>query len=73
MRKSNDGFNLDDHNLLIEINVRLSDVIRELKEMKDNFAVKQADHELRIRRIEQLGAMAIGALALAQIVLKFLV
>ena len=65
--------NEKDHDLLVEINVRMAEVVRELKEMKDNFAVKQTDHELRIRRIEQFGAMAIGALALAQVILKFLV
>lgn len=42
-----------DHDLLIEINTVLKQVVRDIQDLKDGTSVKIADHEKRIEAIER--------------------
>ena len=42
-----------DHDLLIEINTILKQVVRDIQDLKDGTSVKIADHEKRIESIER--------------------
>lgn len=51
---------MNDHDILITMHEQLKNVRADIKEMKEGTAAKLTDHELRIRRVEQWGAIAIG-------------
>lgn len=66
----------------IKLETKLDRALEDIKGMTNNFAsqaelltVKKdlSDHELRIRRLEVWGFMAIGAFALLEFALKFLI
>ncbi len=85
-----------DHDVLVEVNVKLERVISDIADLKDNTAnrvdtlekekidideynrrIKQTDglhedHEIRLRRIEKWGLMALGALAIIQFLLAYI-
>lgn len=62
-----------------QINVMLAQLEAKKLDIKDGIEwrkdseVRSSDHENRLRRLENWGAMAAGALALLQLALKFLV
>lgn len=49
-----------DHDLLIRVDENVKNLIIEIKDMKDGTTVKLTDHELRLRRLETWGAIAVG-------------
>jgi len=62
------NFNQPDRDLLIELKTEVRALRSDIKELKDVTTDKSTDHEIRIRRLEQWGAMAIGALTLVQFI-----
>lgn len=57
-----------DHDLLIQLHEQIKQVRSDIKDLNDTTAAKVLDHELRLRRLELWGAMAIGGLTLIQFV-----
>jgi hypothetical protein len=55
-----------DHDLLIKLGEQIKQVRIDIKELSENTSAKVLDHELRLRRLELWGAMAIGGLSLIQ-------
>lgn len=49
-----------DHDLLIRVDANLQNLINDMKLMSKAYEDKQADHELRIHRVELWGGIAIG-------------
>jgi hypothetical protein len=84
MKMSNMGqMPMQDHDLLIEVNTKLDRVILDVKELNNNTNQRVTDlehhkadrteiedHEVRLRRLERYGAMAIGGMTLLQIGLQ---
>lgn len=62
-----------DHDLLIELRTEVRGMRGDIKDLSDNSTLKIADHEVRLRRVEQWGAIAIGGLAVLEIVFKFFI
>lgn len=52
--------NMTDHDLLVTLHEQVKGVREDLKEMKDGIALQLTDHELRIRRLELYGGIAVG-------------
>lgn len=50
----------DDHDLLVAMSEQIKQVRVDIQDLKDGTSTKIADHELRLRRLELWGAMAIG-------------
>ena len=63
---------ITDHDLLIQLGEQIKQVRIDIKDLGDGTATKVADHETRLRRLEMWGFMAIGALALIQLVIGYL-
>lgn len=61
-----------DHDLLIRVDENVKNLIIEIKDMRDGTSAQLTDHELRLRRLEQWGFMALGALLILELALKFL-
>lgn len=49
-----------DHDLLIRVDENVKNLIIEIKDMREGISVKLTDHELRLRRLELWGGIAIG-------------
>ena len=67
-RRSNDR----DHDLLIEIKNQLGNLVKTTIEKNYEYEKKYDDHEERIRFIEKSMWIGFGAIAILQVVLKFL-
>lgn len=52
--------NLTDHDLLVTLHEQIKGVREDIKEIKDGTSEKLSDHEMRLRRIELWGGIAIG-------------
>ena len=63
---------MTDHDLLVTMHEQIKNLRKEVGEMKDGTSVKIADHEVRIRRLELWGGMAVGALYLFEAYLKYI-
>ena len=66
-------FKREDRDLLIELKTNMGNLLSEIKSMKEDGITVQKDHELRIRKLESWGAMAIGALFILELALRFLI
>lgn len=62
-----------DHDLVIRIDENVKSLIAEIKDMKDGTSEQLKDHEVRIRKLEVWGAMAIGGAYAISFLLKFLI
>ena len=51
---------MNDHDLLVTMHEQMKGIKNDIKDMKDGTATKLSDHEIRIRRLELWGAIAIG-------------
>lgn len=51
-----------DHDLLVTMHEQLKQVRIDISNLSDNTSAKILDHELRLRRLESWGAIAIGLL-----------
>ncbi len=63
---------LDDHDVLLQLNERSRLMFDKVDGLVENVQAKQADHESRIRRLERMVAIGLGALAALDIVLRFI-
>lgn len=61
-----------DHDLLIALHEQVKQVRVDIADIKEGTTAKILDHEIRIRRLEQWGAIAIGALTAAQFYFNYL-
>jgi hypothetical protein len=57
-----------DHDLLVQLHEQMKQVRLDIRDLNDSTSTKVLDHEMRLRRLELWGAMAIGALTLIQFV-----
>ena len=64
-------FSRSDRDMLVTLHAEMKGLRADVAEMKNGVQVKLADHEMRIRRVEWWGALAIGALTLAQFILPY--
>jgi len=62
-----DTQNTSDHDLLIELRTEMRGMRDDIKKMNDGTVQTLADHEIRIRKIEKWVWLAIGGLAVIQI------
>ncbi len=51
---------MDDHDLLVTMHEQIKGIKTDIKELKDGTSVKIGDHELRLRRLELWGGIAVG-------------
>ena len=51
---------MSDHDLLVTMHEQIKGVKEQIKELKDGTATKITDHEVRLRRLEMWGGVAIG-------------
>ncbi len=59
-----------DHDLLTKLDVKVDALKEDIRILNDGTSSKISDHELRIRLLEKYVWLAIGMLAVLQIVLK---
>lgn len=52
--------NEQDHDLLVGLHVEVKQIRTDIKDLKDGTSNKILDHELRLRRLELWGAIALG-------------
>lgn len=62
---------MNDHDLLVTLHEQIKQVRVDIQDLKDNTAGKVLDHELRLRRVELWGAIAIGAMYAIQFYFNF--
>lgn len=55
-----DVTNMNDHDLLVTMHEQIKGIKNDIKDLKEGHNEKLLDHELRIRRLELWGAIAIG-------------
>lgn len=67
---------MDDHDLIITIHEQIKNVRSDIKEMKDGTALQLADHENRLRRLEEKmtkvltwGAVGLIAIGIIQFII----
>ena len=63
--------NTSDHDLLTRLDEKVDSIILQIKDINDGIGVKLNDHENRLRNLERYVWLAIGALAVLEIVMKF--
>ena len=63
---------LDDHDLLVEMRTNQANLLGEVRSMRTDNAVTEADHERRIRAVEAKVMYGMGAIAVLVVVLKFI-
>lgn len=51
---------LTDHDLLVTMHEQIKGIKQDIKDLKDGHSEKISDHEIRLRRVEMWGAIAIG-------------
>lgn len=61
-----------DHDLLVTMHEQLKQVRIDISNLSDGTGQKSLDHEMRIRRLESWGAIAIGLLYALQFYYNFL-
>lgn len=65
------GFSKEDRDLLVTLNVKVNNLIDEVKEMRDDTKAQVSDHELRLRTLERNMYMGLGILAMGQFLLSY--
>lgn len=69
---SNQGeFSREDRDLLITLNTEMRLLREDIKDMKNGNSLTLQDHENRLRFIERYMWMALGVLAVGEVVIKF--
>lgn len=63
---------LNDRDLLIRLDENVKNVLTELRDLKEGTATTLNDHELRLRRLEMWGAIAIGLSYALQFYMSFI-
>ncbi len=63
---------MSDHDLLITMHEQIKGIKADIRDLKDGTSTKLADHELRIRRLELWGFVAIGFLYALQFYFNFI-
>ncbi len=61
----------NDHDLLINIHNKLNNLVDYSEDYKEEVDIKHEDHEKRIRWLERMMLIGMGALFMLQFVLKF--
>lgn len=61
-----------DHDALVAMYVELRQLRRDIQDSNDTQKQKLIDHETRLRRIEYLGALAVGAMYAIEFYLNFI-
>lgn len=51
---------MNDHDLLVTLHEQIKNVRDDIRDLKDDTKAKVTDHEMRIRRLELWGAIAVG-------------
>lgn len=51
---------MNDHDLLVTMHEQIKGIKSDIKELKDGTSAKLNDHELRLRRLELYGGIAVG-------------
>lgn len=64
---------MNDHDLLVTMHEQIKGIKSDIRDLKDGTSAKLNDHETRIRRLENWGALAIGGAYVIQFLLKFVV
>ncbi len=72
IEQMDDVTKMNDHDLLITMHEQIKNVRLDIKELKDGTDIKLADHEVRLRRLELWGFVAVGALYAIQFWLTFI-
>jgi hypothetical protein len=62
----------NDHDLLVALHEQIKQVRVDIKDLKDGTSDKLLDHELRMRRLELWGAIALGLSYALQFYFNFL-
>jgi hypothetical protein len=62
----------NDHDLLVALHEQIKQVRVDIKDLKDGTSDKLLDHELRMRRLELWGAIALGLSYALQFYINFL-
>lgn len=60
MAETDNHFNREDRDLLVELRTEVVAIRADIKDIKDGTATKLSDHEIRIRRLETWGSIGIG-------------
>jgi hypothetical protein len=53
-------FSREDRDLLVELRTEVAGIRVDIKDLKDGTTIKLTDHEMRLRRLELWGGIAIG-------------
>ena len=64
--------NENDHDLIIEVRAELKGLRQDVKDIKENIKGQIDDHEARLRSIERWVWTAIGALAVIQFIIGYI-
>lgn len=67
-----DILKMTDHDLLITMHEQIKGIKADIKDLKDGTSATLTDHEMRIRRLELWGALAIGFMYAIQFFLYFI-
>lgn len=51
---------MNDHDLLVTMHEQIKGIKADIRDLKDGTSTKLSDHELRLRRVELWGGIAIG-------------
>ena len=51
---------MNDHDLLVTMHEQIKGIKSDIKDLKDGTSTKLTDHELRLRRLELWGGIAVG-------------
>ena len=63
---------MNDHDLLVTMHEQIKQVRKDIQDLKDGTSAKILDHELRLRRLELWGGIAIGISYALQFYLNFI-
>ena len=63
---------MNDHDLIITIHEQIKNVRQDIKDLKEGHNEKLMDHEVRLRRLELWGAIALGLSYALQFYFQFL-
>ena len=64
---------MNDHDLLVTMHEQIKGIKADIRDLKDGTSTKLSDHELRLRRLELWGGIALGASYALQFYFNYLV
>lgn len=64
------GFSKEDRDLLVTLNVKVNNLIGDVKDIRDDTKQTVADHENRLRFIERYMWLVIGACFIVQFIIQ---